>query len=136
MSSDSGRCTFSGTASGPSRPTRLTRPGEQNLVLGTPMRSSEEAERSAEALVLTEWKKVQASDDPEKKADEAQVQAQIYAGGVLGAFELAEVRYLVLVSKGSLQPVSDRQDGEVTYRVVPIAIEPSRPSKVARRRSR
>lgn len=110
--------------------------GRTDLILGTPMRSTDEAERSAEALVLTEWKKVQAEDDPGQKADEAQEQAQLYAAGVLGAFELAEARYIVLVSRDMLSAIEDRQAGEVTYRVVNIAIEPSTPSAAARRRSR
>jgi hypothetical protein len=108
--------------------------GRTDLVLGTPMSSTDEAERAAEALVLTEWKKVQAQEDSEKKADEAQAQAELYAGGILGAFELADVRYLVLVSKDVLRAVENRRKGEVTYRVVNIPIDPSTPSKLSRRR--
>ena len=70
------------------------RAGRTDLVLSVPMTEATtgEAERVSEALVLTEWKKVGTGDDPEEKANEAQAQARIYSGGVLGGVELTLIR--------------------------------------------
>jgi hypothetical protein len=112
--------------------------GRTDLVLGTLMQSTTEAERAAEALVLTEWKMVKDKEDPNVKADEAMKQARLYAGGagILGGFELSDTRYLVLVSKKACGPVEDRQDNEVTYRVIQIMLEPVVPSAAARRKGK
>jgi len=112
--------------------------GRTDLVLSVPMTAATtgEAERVSEALVLTEWKKVVAGDDPEEKANEAQAQARMYSSGVLGGVELRDTKYLVLVSAGESQPIDDREADGVRYRVVQIAIDPSVPSVAARRSGR
>jgi hypothetical protein len=74
-----------------------------DLVLQEPIRDYDEVERSAEALVLTEWKIVRNDSQREEKAKKARNQARIYAGSVLGGVELRQYRYIVLVSKDRLQ---------------------------------
>ena len=70
-----------------------------DLVLGQPLTDLSQAEASAEALVLTEWKVIRNSKELDTKAEQAYRQASAYVKGVLAGFELAECRYLVLVSK-------------------------------------
>jgi hypothetical protein len=107
-----------------------------DLVLGTPLGSTDEAERTSEAMVLTEWKRLTDVRDAETAANEAEKQARIYSSGVLAGFELRDVRYVVLVSREGLHSVpADRTYGDVTYRVVSIPIEPSTPSEAARKRA-
>jgi hypothetical protein len=109
--------------------------GNTDLVLGTSIDLGE-VERSSEALVLTEWKKIAASDDPVVKTGQAQAQAAIYSGGVLGGVELRSTRYLVLVGEREFRVPEDRQVGDILYRVVALIIEPSAPSKAARMTSK
>jgi hypothetical protein len=99
-----------------------------DLVFGEPL--DVEGARVAEALVLTEWKVVRKKDDPVKVAAAARAQADLYSSGVLGGLELAEYRYVVLVSSDRLA-VPDDVPGPSTYRHVNIAVAPSTPSKAA-----
>ncbi|MCY1023962.1 hypothetical protein [Pyxidicoccus sp. MSG2] len=106
--------------------------GKTDLVLREPVRD-EEAVSAADAMVLTEWKRVRGEDDAEKKAMEAFHQAEHYARGTLAGFELSSHRYLVLVSEDSLPTVPQvpSPDGR-TYEVRNIAVAPSTPSVAAR----
>jgi hypothetical protein len=98
-----------------------------DLVLGNSVNPSE-AERVADALVLTEWKKVDASDLA-SKAEGAFNQACIYASGSLAGFELASRRYLIMVSQKRLSMPEERSDGAVTYEYRNVAVEPDPPSR-------
>lgn len=88
-----------------------------------------EAERTAEAMVLTEWKLVPKAELLEERSEQAYSQAARYSAGSLGSFELATYRYLVLVSKDTLEVPADRHEGGVQYRHVNIAVKPRSPSK-------
>lgn len=90
-----------------------------------------EAERAAEALVLTEWKVVAEPADALARAEQACSQADLYSGGSLAGIELASYRYLILISRQNLEPIPDRRQGDVTYRHN-IAVAPQVPSKVSR----
>lgn len=90
--------------------------------------------RGIDGLVLTEWKvadeKIAAS-----RFEEARAQAQLYKGGLLAGLELAQYRYVVVVSILDLPKAlvpDDAQIGEVIYRHINIAIEPRYPSQQAR----
>jgi hypothetical protein len=101
-----------------------------DLILGTPLQVDERV-RSAEALVLTEWKVADATNAPARAA-EAKRQIAAYAAGALGGFELRSVRYVVVVSDRSAPMPADEREGEVTYRYVNIAVRPHVPSVGAR----
>jgi hypothetical protein len=90
-----------------------------------------EAAPVADAIVLTEWKVVRDTAEVEKIAADARNQTALYASGVLGGLELAEYRYIVLVSQDRLKPQADVM-GQVTYRHVNIAVNPSTPSRSPR----
>ncbi len=92
-----------------------------------------EAERSAEALVLTEWKLVRHSDNPATKAREAYDEAKLYSEGSLAGFQLEKQRFLVLVSQGRCSLPPDFEEEGVRYRHVNISVEPEPPSRAARR---
>ena len=57
-----------------------------------------EAQRSAEALVLTEWKRVRQEENPKVKAKQAYEEARLYTEGSLAGFQLDSHRFLVIVS--------------------------------------
>jgi hypothetical protein len=99
-----------------------------DLVLGEPLADLSEAEKAAEALVLTEWKLVRAASDLSQQIKQAHAQARRYASGIMAGFELAIYRYLVLVSEDTLEMPADLFDADVTYRHVNIAINPRPPS--------
>jgi hypothetical protein len=98
-----------------------------DLVLGDPVTTAE-AERAADALVLTEWKKVSESD-LKNKTEQAFNQARLYASGSLAGFELTSRRYLVMVSEKRLAMPTDRSDGAIVYEYRNIAVAPDPPSR-------
>lgn len=109
---------------------KVTGEGERtDLVMGTSLTDMAAVARAAETLVLTEWKVVRDSRQARAAFDQACVQAQRYAGGVLGSLELASRRYMVLVSTDSLDLPPAREEGSATYEPVNIAIDPSTPSR-------
>ncbi len=100
-----------------------------DLVFSEPLRELVEVESSAEALVLTEWKIARKDSELDKKVNAAEKQAAKYTVGSLGGLELAQYRYIVIVSEKKLQmPPDDQRDG-VIYRHINIAVNPDPPSK-------
>jgi hypothetical protein len=99
-----------------------------DLVMGDRLRDLTEVEASAEALVLTEWKKV-TGDNAEVCAEEALKQAAMYASGSLSGIELNTQRYLVLVSEGVIDIPSPYVDNGITYKYVNIPVAPLPPSR-------
>jgi hypothetical protein len=109
---------------------------QTDLILGEPLRNIlTQVESTAEALVLTEWKRVSRPGDLNLNAEQAFIQASIYGDSLLGGIELAGYRYLVLVSEDRLEIPSDRIEREVVYRHINIAVKPSVPSKVSRKQA-
>jgi len=100
-----------------------------DLVFGDPLPTDTSIERSAEALVLTEWKRVTSPKGVDKITSDARRQAARYTSGGLAGLELARYRFIVLVSKTTLAQVADHLDGDVTYRHINIAVDPESPSK-------
>ena len=100
-----------------------------DLVLGTQLGVDEDVQRAAEALVLTEWKRVQGPGEIEQKADEAHQQAKRYSEGILAGFELASRRYLILVSEDHINLPDPVQDSGITYEYRNVAVSPRPPSK-------
>jgi len=99
-----------------------------DLVLGTPLESSD-VEKSADALVLTEWKKI-AKASPKGSIDatisHAINQAKIYAKSILAGYEIYSARYIPIVSWDRLE-VHDQRESDIIYRVVNIPVNPSPP---------
>jgi len=107
--------------------------GEQtDLVLGTKLQITPEIERASEALVLTEWKLIEALGERDDKIEEAYRQAKSYSTGSLSGFELEFHRYLVLVSSDVIEMPDDRYDGPTIYHHKNVAVSPSQPSRRAR----
>jgi hypothetical protein len=100
-----------------------------DLILGEPLTITAQLREASEALVLTEWKLVNAQADVAAKARQALAQASQYSVGIMAGFELSTVRYLVLVSKDSVVMPADFTDRDATYRHINIATSPSVPSK-------
>jgi len=110
--------------------------GRTDLIIGGPVQI-EQATRSAEAMVLTEWKLVRDGDDPAAKLKEAITQAQIYCEEVLAGFEIESRRYAVLVADQTLAglPEATEREGK-TYQTVPLALSPANPSTRSRAASK
>jgi hypothetical protein len=100
-----------------------------DLVFNEPLLESSSVERTAEALVLTEWKRVLSPTETEAKAGDARKQAARYTVGALGGVELARYRFIVLVSKEHLTLPQDQSENGVTYQHINIAVDPKSPSK-------
>ncbi len=98
-----------------------------DLVFNEPLDENSSVQNSADALVLTEWKKVEAN--VKKPAESAKRQASLYSGGILGGLELREYRYIVLVSWDRINLPDDTIHEGSIYRHINIAVEPSVPSK-------
>ena len=106
-----------------------------DLVLQDPLDDMDEVQRSAEALVLTEWKKAPTPELAGEKARQGKAQAEAYSAGVLGGLELAYTRYVVVLSEDWANLPDDESDGVLTYRYVGIAVRPSTPSRRAARKA-
>jgi hypothetical protein len=100
-----------------------------DLVFNEPIRESSSVERTAEALVLTEWKRVLSQIETEAKAAQARKQAARYTVGALGGVELAGYRFIVLVSKEHLTLPEDQSENGIRYQHINIAVDPKSPSK-------
>ena len=103
--------------------------GRTDLVYQEPLRDLQTVTRSAEGLVLTEWKKLASGADAERVFASARVQAKAYAAGVLAGTELTRVRYAILVTLSDVAVPDDFTEGELVYRHINIAISPRTPSR-------
>ncbi len=104
-----------------------------DLVFGEPLREDylSEAERTSEALVLTEWKRVDNSSGLKNKIQQAKDQVALYNEGILGGLELEGYRYIVIVSDDYLTMPSDYKDkNNVSYCHRSIAVNRKTPSRV------
>lgn len=102
-----------------------------DLVLGEPLTDISEAESVADALVLTEWKVIRKAKELEQQANKAYKQAKRYSCGVLAGFELANYRYLVIVSEKNIydMPPVINDDNSITYKHINVAVKPTTPSQ-------
>jgi hypothetical protein len=106
--------------------------GRTDLVLQEPI-DLEKAQRVAQGLVLTEWKKAGSPEEAQKKFAEARDQARRYVGGI-GVFasnELRGYRYAVVVTEKDVPVPNNYEDpkDKIIYRHINIAVEPRTPSK-------
>lgn len=108
-----------------------------DLVLGGRLAVSAEIESAAEALVLTEWKRVLEEAEIDAKINEGVAQARAYSEGILAGFELANDRYIILISKPRLPGIPRTEiDGGISYHVINVAVMPAAPSEEVRREAR
>ena len=105
---------------------------QTDLVLNEPLPSLSIVENSVDALVLTEWKLVKEEKELTNKIKEAKKQTESYSKGVLGGIELANYRYLIMVSEKTMKMPDNLIDGIVTYRHINIAVNPAVPSVEAK----
>ncbi|WP_404406863.1 hypothetical protein [Pelagibacterium halotolerans] len=89
------------------------------------------ASRTAEGMVLTEWKVVKSQSDVDAKMHNAAIQSDAYAQGVLGGRELRSVRYLVAVTEKQVDMPPDLVRDTYVYRHLNIAVAPVSPSQLA-----
>ncbi len=106
-----------------------------DLVFGEPFGEDylSEAERTSEALVLTEWKHVEEKSELKEAIKTAITQVSLYNEGVLGGLELVGYRYIVIVSKDCLPMPPDHKNNNITYFHKNIAVDRDTPSKVAKK---
>jgi hypothetical protein len=111
-------------ASGPKAATDLVFPEPIGDHLGT-------IQRTASALVLTEWKLVTDPTKIDSVAHQAREQAARYESGLLGALELKRTRYVVLVTTddGAKSPDDVTSQG-IAFRHVVIPVKPRSASVV------
>ena len=102
-----------------------------DLVFGDVVANLTRISRVADALVLTEWKKVKELEEVEVIAKTARAQIQLYTAGVLGGIELSRYRYVVLVSQKQFPTLEDVQQGSSICRHINIAVTPITPSRAA-----
>ena len=109
-----------------------------DLVYAEPIQDElDQIQRTASALVLTEWKRVTDPDELAEMARQAREQTNRYKSGALGALELKRTRYVVLVTEREERPPSDQTtpDG-VRFRHLTLAVNPQKASAVRPRRDR
>jgi len=100
-----------------------------DLVFQEPITDVATAERSADGLVLTEWKKVDSQGDPVQRFEEARLQARRYAQGGLAGIELSGSRYLIVVSLREVAVPDDLNEGGVVFQHVNVPVDPLVPSR-------
>lgn len=103
-----------------------------DLILGNLLEVDDDVIGAARGLVLTEWKRVMPSDNPEDVKNYAKSQAKLYAGGGLAGFELDSERYLVLVGEDGFDEPKDEMEGSVSYKVISIVLNRKTPSVAAK----
>lgn len=109
---------------------KINAEGERtDLIFNEPIRETYSIERSADALVLTEWKIVHSHSEVSRKVGEAKSQTKRYTHGALAGLELAQYRYLVILSNKMLPMPADDSDGDLIYRHINIAVDPDSPSQ-------
>lgn len=87
--------------------------GRTDLVLNESLPSFSKIESVADALVLTEWKLVKTKVELDGKIQLARKQADIYSAGVLGGIEIANYRYLVMVSERMMEMPGNEINGTI-----------------------
>lgn len=105
--------------------------GRTDLIYNEPLdRYMNTINRSAQGLVLTEWKKV-VKGKLSTIAEEAREQMKKYSGkgGILGGIELQNTRYIILVVEKTKESLNDHNENGVCYRHVIIETNPDLPSK-------
>jgi len=107
--------------------------GRTDLVMGNQIDNPSEVERTALGMVLTEWKRAADEREVEVKYRQGKEQVAQYSEGVLGGVELADTRYVVVVTEHMASGNDEVDENGITYKFVNIAVDPEAPSQAARR---
>jgi hypothetical protein len=102
-----------------------------DLILGGPANDADAS--VASSAVLTEWKVAKSSADATVKAREAVHQATAYAGGLLAGLEMRSHRYVVIVSRSTVEIPGNRIEDRITYHHIGLFLDGLSPSVAARR---
>ena len=104
--------------------------GRTDLVYNEPLeRHMDSINRSAQGLVLTEWKKVTEAT-LQNEAEKARKQLIKYSNaGVLGGIELKNTRYVILIIDKTQEIIEDWYDSNICYRHIIIETDPYLPSE-------
>lgn len=98
---------------------------------------SEEIQKNFDSAVLTEWKqvrtrdkndhskKIKYQDKLDKQIDDAIEQLKKYADTTLAAITLSKYRYVVVVSHDALEMPENKEEDNITYRMVNIVTSPT-----------
>jgi hypothetical protein len=98
--------------------------GATDLVFPEPLsKELDRVHRTANTIVLTEWKVVRDGDNPAAKAVEARLQTKSYSSGVLGTLELKRTRYIVLVVATQAEEPADVIEDSIRYRHVVLSVQ-------------
>ncbi|GAG01106.1 unnamed protein product, partial [marine sediment metagenome] len=76
---------------------------------------------------------VRQTNEIDTKIREAYEQTKLYTAGVLSGIELANYRYLVMISKKSMKIPGDLIEGTIIYRYINVPVDPDTPSKEAKK---
>lgn len=99
-----------------------------DLVLGGQLAITADLHAASEGLVLTEWKLVRSHEEVDRQASQGLRQAMLYGSGSLAGFELANERFIVMVSDRRIDVPQPQVEGETTYTYWNIAVDPAQPS--------
>lgn len=105
--------------------------GRTDLVMGD-KNADETAQQTSIGMVLTEWKCAKTENDVIYKYEQGINQASNYSSSVLGGIELADTRYIVVVTKKQITHES-RTENNIKYKFINIAVDPDPPSVQARK---
>ena len=106
--------------------------GRTDLVLQEPLKITPQIESMAEAMVLTEWKIAKTTPAALQQIDAAVRQLKRYSAEILAGFELANHRYVVVVTDEAVPELNwpqDQMDNGIHYRFRNVAVRPSVPSR-------
>lgn len=107
--------------------------GEQtDLIVGDKLAVDDTLRGAVRGLVLTEWKLARKGEDADAEFAAARRQALAYSTGSLTGFELADLRYAVVVTDKQVNVPADIDENGVRWRHVNIAVGPLTPSAAAR----
>lgn len=101
-----------------------------DLILGTRISDIlDEIESVSTPLIITEWKCVQEENQLASMIERARIELRAYSSGSASGYELASVRYVIVVSEDGLPMPADAVEGQVRYKFVNIPVDPKTPSK-------
>jgi hypothetical protein len=100
-----------------------------DLVYQEPIVNTSRIARTADGLVLTEWKRLLAKGDTAASFADARSQAESYSTGVLAGTELKRYRYAIVVSRKNIPIPEDIEIKGIVYRHINVAVDPDTPSQ-------
>ncbi len=103
-----------------------------DLITGDQIVPDDTLRGAVRGLVLTEWKVAGSASEADRQFPKARTQSSAYTSGSLAGFELAELRYAVVVTQKQVKVPADIDENGVRWRHVNVAVEPVSPSRAQR----